>query len=294
MDTLKLALTTAPALCSLDYSEGAGLIILGVDSSGNGWGAVLMQEKNGKRHPSRYKSGIWSDAEKSYDAAKRECRGVLKALKKVRNYLYGVRFLLETDASVLVSQLNRGGTDLPGALITRWIAWIQLFDFDVKHVAGKKHTAADGLSRKPVTEEDIRERENEQDIEDFIDMELGSLRIAPISLADDEPLEAGYSEKSRQIATYLTSLRRPPEMGRKEFQKFKKEAIRYCVRERHLFRRNNKNVPMRRVVDDDKERQEIIEQLHDESGHKGREGTYRRIADRYWWEDLHAHVKAYV
>ena len=205
-----------------------------------------------------------------------------------------MRFLLETDASVLVSQLNRGRTDLPGALITHWIAWIQLFDFDVKHVAGKKHTTADGLSRKPVTEEDIRERENEQDIEDFIDMELGSLRIAPISLADDEPLEAGYSEKSRQIATYLTSLRRPLEMGRKEFQKFKKEAIRYCVRERHLFRRNNKNVPMRRVVDDDKERQEIIEQLHDESGHKGREGTYRRINDRYWWEDLRAHVKAYV
>ena len=58
MDTLKLALTTAPALCSLDYSERAGLIILGVDSSGKGWGAVLMQKKNGKRHPSRYESGI--------------------------------------------------------------------------------------------------------------------------------------------------------------------------------------------------------------------------------------------
>ena len=97
------------ALRSLDYSVGAGLIILGVDSSGKGWGAILMQEREGKRHPSRYESGIWSNTEKSYDAAKRECRGVLKALKKVRNYLYGVRFLLETDASVLVAQLNRGG-----------------------------------------------------------------------------------------------------------------------------------------------------------------------------------------
>ena len=70
--------------------------------------------------------------------------------------------------------------------------------------------------------------------------------------------------------------------------------MRYYVQGRKLFRRNNKNVPIRRVVDDDKERQEIMEKLHDESGHKGREGTYRRIADRYWWEDLHAHVKAYV
>ena len=121
----------------------------------------------------------------------------MKALKKVRNYLYGVHFLLETDASVLVAQLNRGGTDLPGALVTRWIAWIQLFDFDVKHVAGKKHTAADGLSRKPPTEDDIREREMEEDIEDFIDAELGSLRVAPISVTDELPLEESYSEKSQ-------------------------------------------------------------------------------------------------
>ncbi len=81
-----------------------------------------MQLVKGKRHPSRYENGIWYSTEKKYDATKRECRGVLKALKKVRYWLYGVRFVLETDARVLVAQLNQSGTDLPGALITRWIA----------------------------------------------------------------------------------------------------------------------------------------------------------------------------
>ena len=38
----------------------------------------------------------------------------------------------------------------------------------------------------------------------------------------------------------------------------------------------------------------IIEELHDESGHKGREGTYRRIADRYWWDNMFQQVKKYV
>lgn len=55
---------------------------------------------------------------------------------------------------ILVSSLHRSGTDLPGALITRWLAWIQLFDFEVCHVPGRKHAAADGLSRpatKPPT-----------------------------------------------------------------------------------------------------------------------------------------------
>lgn len=106
MDLLKMTLTSPPALISLDYKESAGPIILAADSSLHGWGAVLMQELKGKRHPARYESGVWSSSEQKYDATKRECRGVLKALKKFRHYLYGVRFILETDASVLVAQLN--------------------------------------------------------------------------------------------------------------------------------------------------------------------------------------------
>ncbi len=122
MDLLKLALTTPPALVPFDYTEGAGDIILTVDASLEGWGGVLIQLVKRKKHPSRYESGIWSSVEKKYDATKRECRGVLKALKKVRYWLYWVRFILEINASVLVAKLNRSGTDLAGALVTRWIA----------------------------------------------------------------------------------------------------------------------------------------------------------------------------
>lgn len=43
MDLFKLALTTPPTLVSLDYSEGAGDIILTLDASLEGWGEVLIQ-----------------------------------------------------------------------------------------------------------------------------------------------------------------------------------------------------------------------------------------------------------
>ena len=102
MYTLKHKLVSPPALISIDYSEAAGPIIFAVDASLEGWGATLMQVIDGKRHPARYESGTWSPQEKVYDATKRECRGVLKALKKVRHWLYGVHFILETDANVLV------------------------------------------------------------------------------------------------------------------------------------------------------------------------------------------------
>jgi hypothetical protein len=63
MDILKEALTSAPALRTLKYSEGAGEVILAVDASLQGWAAVLQQVDpvTGKRHPSRYESGLWSE-----------------------------------------------------------------------------------------------------------------------------------------------------------------------------------------------------------------------------------------
>ena len=42
IDTLKLKLTQAPILRAIDYGEDAGDIILAVDASLKGWGAVLM------------------------------------------------------------------------------------------------------------------------------------------------------------------------------------------------------------------------------------------------------------
>ena len=53
IDTLKIALTQALVLVKIDYSEGAGDIILAIDASIQGQGANLIQEDTRKqRHPS--------------------------------------------------------------------------------------------------------------------------------------------------------------------------------------------------------------------------------------------------
>jgi hypothetical protein len=51
---------------------------------------------------------------------------------------------------------------------------------------------------------------------------------------------------------------------------------------------------MRRVVDSEAERQQILKELHNKSGQRGKEGTYRRIADRYWWSNLYEGVKDHI
>jgi len=103
--------------------------------------------------------------------------------------------------------------------------------------------------------------------------------------AANEPsdrLKPDYNDTSQQYATYLTTLKRPEGMTGKEFRKFKVEALKYIVLDGYLFRRASKNIPLRRVMDDEADRASILRALHEDSRHRGREGTYRRVADRYW------------
>jgi hypothetical protein len=63
MRKLKAASISAPALRPIVYtpnSEGfVGVIVLAVDSSKLGFGAILQQEDHaGRRYPSRYESGL--------------------------------------------------------------------------------------------------------------------------------------------------------------------------------------------------------------------------------------------
>jgi hypothetical protein len=49
---------------------------------------------------------------------KREYKGALKALKKIYSYLISVYFILKTNTTILVTQLNKAITNLPSALLT--------------------------------------------------------------------------------------------------------------------------------------------------------------------------------
>ena len=55
---IKKILSIFPCVLPLDYTVIPLIIILAVDASLKGWGAVLMQVHWGKQHPAQYKSGI--------------------------------------------------------------------------------------------------------------------------------------------------------------------------------------------------------------------------------------------
>ena len=53
------------------------------------------------------------------------------------------------------------------------------------------------------------------------------------------------------------------------------------MREKHLFKRANKNISLRRIINDEKNREDIIKSLHDELNHKRKKKIYKKIANRY-------------
>jgi len=72
-------------LIKINYSIKAREIVIRVDASLKGYREYLGQKdiKSMKVYPICYKSGIWSQVERKYNATKRECKGVLKILKKL-------------------------------------------------------------------------------------------------------------------------------------------------------------------------------------------------------------------
>jgi hypothetical protein len=309
MECLKQHLTNAPALVSIDYSEPIRRIIISVDGSKKGWGAVLQQEDfQGYKRPVRFESGVWSSSERHWDSGKHECKAMLLALKKFRPWIYGVHFVVETDARTLVDQLNRSATDLPGALVTRWLALLNMWEFEVRHIEGRKNVVADALSRRPEEPGWTPPEEPEEDVEEFIDKQLGSMTLTqegPMSelklayatqsqafdLSVLDTLETAYF---RNIAQWLVTMQNPAQLNRRGMRNLRRQARKFCVKEGILWAKAGPGRLLRRVVDIPSQQSEILQQLHEASGHRGREGTWRKVWLRYFWIDMFKDVTQHV
>ena len=143
-DHLKTLLTTSPITAFLDFSQAFRLY---TDASTAGLGAILAQIRDGKERIFCCASRALNQAEKSYPATKLECLAIVWAVAKFRPYLMAMPFEVYTDHYAL-QWLKTMRTW--SALLHRWSAALEEYDFTVHHRPGKVQTLVDGLSRLPV------------------------------------------------------------------------------------------------------------------------------------------------
>ena len=143
-DRLKTVLTTSPITAFPDFSQA---FLLYTDASTAGLGAILAQVRDGKECIICCTSWSLNQAEKAYPATKLECLAIVWDVAKFRPYFMPMPFEVYTDHYALqwLKTMRTGS-----ALLHRWSAALEEYDFTVCHRAEKAQTHVDGLSRLPV------------------------------------------------------------------------------------------------------------------------------------------------
>ena len=137
-EDIKKKLTSSPILklpvISSPFEVAADVCCTGV-------GAVLAQQG----HPIEYFSEKLSPSRQSWSTYEEELYALVRALKQWEHYLLSKEFVLLTDhfsLKYLQAQKNIS------RMHARWISFLQMFDFVIKHQSGKENKVADALSRK--------------------------------------------------------------------------------------------------------------------------------------------------
>ena len=113
------------------------------DGCTTGIGEILMQEIDGLKWPICYVSRKLLDRETRYSVSELEILAIVFCVIKLRYYLEGRTFIIETDHNALTF-LNQRKAD--SGRLTRWSLILNEFSYFVEYIKGNENTS-DYLSR---------------------------------------------------------------------------------------------------------------------------------------------------
>ena len=141
-DMLKEQLSIKTILKLADLSKP---FVLRTDASEIGVGAVLLQDYGGMLFPVTYISKKLLPRECSYSVMEKECLAVVWAVNKLRMYLYGKEFILQTDHQSL-TYLDKA--KFTNQRVMRWSLALQPYRYRVEYIKGEDNLGTDMLSRQ--------------------------------------------------------------------------------------------------------------------------------------------------
>lgn len=193
------------------------------------------------------------------------------------------------------SAIQQTPDELPQTVFTRWVAYIRLCSFEIRHKKGVDNSAADGLSRV-----------------------VGSVQICTIfscpadvnnSVVDPHQPLRYHGFRLIDMLRYLVTLQDPtfdddPEVDLssmsheqkvKSLKRFKQYAFHFFVQDVFMFARRQPHELPPRVLLYREEVDQVLKTFHDDLGHRGLKAVTSHVTIRYWWPglqgDIHEHCK---
>ena len=178
----------------LPYFDRNKETILQTDASKKGFGAVILQEEQ----PIYYALRALTSAEKNYQNLEREAQAAVWGMEKFHYFLYGRKFILQTDQKPLVSIFRKHMIDVSPRIQRITIrAW--QYDFIPQHIPGRINVIADSLSR--VTPLEFQDSNAEKDI-----LAVNFLQYSSIEERErDEVLQETNKDKELQSLKHYIS-----------------------------------------------------------------------------------------
>ncbi|RWS00805.1 protease: reverse transcriptase: ribonuclease H: integrase-like protein, partial [Dinothrombium tinctorium] len=133
------------------HFKPGSLTKLRTDASGYGLGAVLLQDQGEGYKPVYYLSRLMNSHERNYSISEKECLAIVWATEKLKHFLTGHKFKVETDHCSLCWINSK--VKLPERL-KRWMVHPQGYDYEIVYRSGITHKDVDCLSRYPLNVEE--------------------------------------------------------------------------------------------------------------------------------------------
>jgi transposase InsO family protein len=261
---LKLALTSAPVLLMPDLGKP---FVIETDASDYAVGAVLLQHGDDIRHhPVAFESCKLNPSQRKYPAQERELLAILHAWRKWSVYLHGAvaTTVVYTDHSSLQYLATQ---KMPSPRLCRWIDEFSEMDILVKYKKGSENVVPDALSRRAdlVLIDEIGDQ-----------LHCSNWPLIIPYLADGRGIPAGVSEEAIQRAT-----------TNKALFEYDPAAETLVYLGRPGLQEVSPFVPFAHRLD-------LLRQVHDKTGHRGRDCTLQLLRGRGWWPRRYEDVKAYI
>ena len=234
---------------------------------------------DGQECPVAYASRTLTPAEKNYKLEK-EALGVVFAVKKFHNYLFGRHFIIESDHRPLSYLFNSSKVISPTASsrITRWTLTLSAYTFTIRYKPGKDLGNADALSRLPRSQTTDADRQPAELI--YLLQHLSSTTINAASIrrwTDTLPVLS----KIRQFILQGW----PTTQLDEEFQPYSKRKAELSVLDGCILWGT-------RVVVPPQGRQSVLQELHDT--HFGA-SKIKSLARAYiWWPKMDTEIENLV